>query len=502
LKFVDLTSWGMTTTSNDTSALASCPSLTFLEQVIISLQGHRRRPTETIPWRSCTLTHVLKGSFKRGNTVLLATIFGDKQHLQASLTTLRFASRLNNVTVEPAHVEISDAESRVSFLEEELEKLKAELKMKYTLSRIDDRSPQCASYEPLTVTDIDQSRRLVQDFLSFKSNHLDVLSLRHVNKLFELMREEYIHQGDQLEADLRAKYTLTAFERPGSNSKGQSGGKKGVDDKKDSDKKSTKDKKGGADKKSTNKKIAADSSRTSLTNTDSTSHLRPSHDNSRSQLDTTSNQKLEHPTNEQSPATEPTETFNIFEAFEDFKKNSGRGSYMNILSSKKLLVKNTHEVSLLAVKINKLVEEIDECDKIVKEFSNSHPETEIITEEECAARQEAASKKGCYISMKEKYSELQLAQMQIHRDLEKHRKQLMLEFSEEHSNHDIFGLANLQLFGNTKEQTQPPFTIPKQKEQNDPSFTAWQGARLELARTELGAVSRLANTVLQRDHFK
>ena len=131
---MDLCSWGSTLISNNNGVAgsggaikaASIPSLSFLEQVIIALKSTKY---ESIPWRSCTLTHVLKGNFRRRSTVLLNTIYGDKIHLQGSLTSLRFSARLNNMPVEEAHTEINDAESQVASLKNEIEKLKSELKM-------------------------------------------------------------------------------------------------------------------------------------------------------------------------------------------------------------------------------------------------------------------------------------------------------------------------------------------------------------------------------------
>lgn len=496
LKFVDLTSWGRTEQNRITAA--SAPSLTFLEQVVISLQTKCK---DCIPWRSCPLTHVLKGSFKRGNTILLTTIFGDKCHLQGSLTTLRFAARVNNLPVDPAHIEVSDAESRVHFLENELQKLKDELKMRYILNRQDDRAPTCSNYEPLTISDIESARKQVRDYLGFKSNSLDVLSLRHVNKLFELMREEYLSRDRMIEEKLRQIYHFVDKDSTSAHDVSTPSGKQtgaGMNQSANKapanvkeDKKASKDKK--SDKKGKKGNAAHSDSKTSVGGSDSNKLLPNSSSTAvvdgelieRKSMDTVNSGDLE--------------VFNITEAFEEFKKNTGRGSYMHILSCKKNLAKNHQAVSAVAGKINLLVDEIDNCEQEVKAFSSQHPETDIITEDECNARQTLASKKNQYILLREEFNKLQVEEMEIHKELETYRKSLIIEFSEEHPNNDIFGLANLELLSSSRknEQTQPPFTISQQKEQTDPSFSAWQGARSELLRSQQRTVIHQHSSVFK-----
>ena len=61
--------------------------------------------------------------------------------------------------------------------------------------------------------DIEAARKQVQDYLWFKSQRLDGLSIRHVNKLFSLMREEYHLKDKQVEETLGQKYQF--IEREG-----------------------------------------------------------------------------------------------------------------------------------------------------------------------------------------------------------------------------------------------------------------------------------------------
>uniref|UniRef100_A0A8U7MF23 Kinesin-like protein n=1 Tax=Corvus moneduloides TaxID=1196302 RepID=A0A8U7MF23_CORMO len=74
-------------------------SLSFLEQLVIALADPKR---EHIPFRQSKLTHVLKDSLGGNcNTVLVTNIYGEASHVEETLSSLRFATRMNWVTAEP-----------------------------------------------------------------------------------------------------------------------------------------------------------------------------------------------------------------------------------------------------------------------------------------------------------------------------------------------------------------------------------------------------------------
>ncbi|KAM7035975.1 kinesin-like protein KIF9 [Passerculus sandwichensis] len=74
-------------------------SLSFLEQLIIALADPKR---EHMPFRQSKLTHVLKDSLGGGcNTALVTNIYGEAEHVEETLSSLRFATRMNWVTAEP-----------------------------------------------------------------------------------------------------------------------------------------------------------------------------------------------------------------------------------------------------------------------------------------------------------------------------------------------------------------------------------------------------------------
>ncbi|NXE96918.1 KIF9 protein, partial [Menura novaehollandiae] len=109
-------------------------SLTFLEQLIIALADPRR---EHIPFRQSKLTHVLKDSLGGCcNTVLVTNVCGEAAHVDETLSSLRFATRMKWVTTEPVPNEPFYREVSVKALEDEITLLKRELLMQDCLVRI------------------------------------------------------------------------------------------------------------------------------------------------------------------------------------------------------------------------------------------------------------------------------------------------------------------------------------------------------------------------------
>jgi kinesin family protein 6/9 len=83
-------------------------SLTFLEQVVIALADRSR---DHIPYRQSTLTNVLKDSLGgNSKTLMCANVWGQAEHLEETLSTLKFASRMmrianevvDNTTLDPS----------------------------------------------------------------------------------------------------------------------------------------------------------------------------------------------------------------------------------------------------------------------------------------------------------------------------------------------------------------------------------------------------------------
>ena len=81
-------------------------SLSFLEQAVIGLADSKR---PFVQFRQSKLTHILKDSIG-GNcmTIMIANIWPEARHMEETVSTLRFSSRMMNVAVEPAVNEIID----------------------------------------------------------------------------------------------------------------------------------------------------------------------------------------------------------------------------------------------------------------------------------------------------------------------------------------------------------------------------------------------------------
>ena len=74
-------------------------SLSFLEQVVVSTCDKTR---DHVPYRQCKLTNMLKNSVG-GNckTILIANIWPEARHIEETISTLRFATRMMKVTNVP-----------------------------------------------------------------------------------------------------------------------------------------------------------------------------------------------------------------------------------------------------------------------------------------------------------------------------------------------------------------------------------------------------------------
>lgn len=192
-------------------------SLTFLEQAVIAL-GDRRR--DHVPFRQSKLTHVLKDSIGgKCNTLLIANIWGEAVHIEETLSTMRFASRMMNVPSEPAITEQFDALRLCKQHEKEIRTLRQELAMHDTLT---NRSQ--ISYEPLSESQIQDVREQVKRFLAGELNDIELVNVRQIKETFAQFRVIVNSMESDVQERLRQKYVLQ--ERDGATS--AAGGKPGT----------------------------------------------------------------------------------------------------------------------------------------------------------------------------------------------------------------------------------------------------------------------------------
>ena len=81
-------------------------SLSFLEQVVVGSTDKKR---DHVPYRQSKLTYMLKNSIGGScYTIMIANIWPEASHLEETLSTLRFATRMKQVENTPCVNEKAD----------------------------------------------------------------------------------------------------------------------------------------------------------------------------------------------------------------------------------------------------------------------------------------------------------------------------------------------------------------------------------------------------------
>ena len=176
-------------------------SLTFLEQVVVSLTDKTKRK-EYVPYRQSKLTHILKDAIG-GNcrTVMIATIWPEEQFILDTLSTLNFAKRMKNV-VNDLSINIKlDKNAYIKKLSKEIKELKKELLMHNTLA---NRGK--INYDPYTPEEQYVQQQIALKFLNGENEDIEFDSIRQAKELFVqcriLFQKEY--NGTKIEEETRA----------------------------------------------------------------------------------------------------------------------------------------------------------------------------------------------------------------------------------------------------------------------------------------------------------
>lgn len=102
-------------------------SLSFLEQCVVALA---RKGQSHIPYRQSKLTNILKDCLGANcNTLMIACMWGEADHLEETISTLRLASRMMRVQNETTKVETIDSSTLIKKQEKLIKALKQELLM-------------------------------------------------------------------------------------------------------------------------------------------------------------------------------------------------------------------------------------------------------------------------------------------------------------------------------------------------------------------------------------
>jgi kinesin family protein 6/9 len=198
-------------------------SLSFLEQVVVALATRTR---EHIPFRQSKLTNVLRDSLG-GNckTRLIANIWSEREQLDETISTLKFATRMmrvhNNATL---NVQL-DPQALVKQYAREIKQLRQELAMHDTLANREKN----VSYEPFTPEQQAEIRSTVRRFAEGETASIEVVNLRQINEVFVQFKQlvqEYKDQAGTRSDGGASQRTLGA--RPASSRSGH--GSRGPND--------------------------------------------------------------------------------------------------------------------------------------------------------------------------------------------------------------------------------------------------------------------------------
>lgn len=157
-------------------------SLSFLEQAVIGLTSSKKN--NFVQFRQCKLTHILKDSIGGNcNTVMIANIWPEARHMEETVSTLRFSSRMMNVTIDPAVNEIIDPMRMMQKLDAEVKMLRQELSMHDTLV-----NRKSGSYEPLSEHQLLEIENQCRRFIEGSLDEIEISNLRQIQAVFNAFK--------------------------------------------------------------------------------------------------------------------------------------------------------------------------------------------------------------------------------------------------------------------------------------------------------------------------
>jgi len=152
-------------------------SLSFLEQVVIALSNPNR---DHVPYRQSKLTHMLKDSLG-GNckTLLIANIWCEQAHLEETVSTLKFATRVMRVSNEATiNIQISN-DALIKKYETQVKELKQELAMHDQLKGITQ-----VTYDPYTDEQRLDLRKMLKRYIHNEIEEVEIKNLRQIKEMF------------------------------------------------------------------------------------------------------------------------------------------------------------------------------------------------------------------------------------------------------------------------------------------------------------------------------
>jgi len=167
-------------------------SLTFLEQVIIALSDKKR---DHIPYRQSKLTNVLRDALGGNcNTLMIANIWGVKEHIEETISTLRFGTRMMCVSNTPVVNVQYDPMALIKKYEREIKELKHELSMHDVLN-----SKLNIQYEPYTDNQKYELRKQIKTYIENENEEIPIINVRQIKEAFNQFRKLYINLETEFE---------------------------------------------------------------------------------------------------------------------------------------------------------------------------------------------------------------------------------------------------------------------------------------------------------------
>ena len=191
---------GKTGSDGDTlkEAMSINKSLSFLEQVVVALGNSNRTH---IPYRQSKLTSILKDSLG-GNcrTVMVANMWGEAQHVDETLSTLKFATRMMKVHNEISPNILTDPASQIKALQRQVVELKAELQMQNQL-----HGKSHVKYDAFSDDERYELEKRVQEYLAGEIDEIEIRNLRDVKEYCRLFKACVTRASAETEERLKAE---------------------------------------------------------------------------------------------------------------------------------------------------------------------------------------------------------------------------------------------------------------------------------------------------------
>lgn len=158
-------------------------SLTYLEQCVVALG---KKGTNYVPYRQSKLTSILKDCLGANcNTLMIACIWGEAEHIEETVSTLRLATRMMRVQNETTVTSSVDPSALIRKQERMIKALKQELLMHDALI---ERTG--VIYDPFTPEQQAGVASMIEQFMEAKEDEEEeLLRITNVRQMLEICKQ-------------------------------------------------------------------------------------------------------------------------------------------------------------------------------------------------------------------------------------------------------------------------------------------------------------------------